>query len=297
MENLVLKSFFVGLFVIAMLFISYYVYDYIQYQQSVESNQSDMSNGIDKMKDVYAQYSVVLNSLKEQQDQNRVLLDKLPTSDTSITAEFERMDSTSKNKIDEINSLLLKPKQDIEELQAKYKTTGDRIKRSNALQKKVKLLNDNNEILMRNVNLAAVDIMNIGSKLWQEINKINENNTQITTDTNHLHDRSAEINTQKNTLIHSRIKYRKEINKLVDSIVDINTYIRTLNKDISKQTNNFNDLRAVNVSTTRGISVLNTNYEDNNEDIQRITPNSKADWIEDKLGIKQRILLKLYLGL
>jgi 3-oxoacyl-[acyl-carrier-protein] synthase-3 len=25
-----------------------------------------------------------------------------------------------------------------------------------------------------------------------------------------------------------------------------------------------------------------------NEDIQRITPNSKADWIEDKLGIKQR---------
>ena len=270
MENLVLKSFFVGLFVIAILFIAYYIYDYMQYQQSVQSKQFDMTTGIEKMKDTYAQYSVVLNSLKEQQDQNRVLLDKLPTSDTSITAEFERMDSTSKNKIEEVNSLLLKQKKDIEELEAKYKITGDRIKRSNALQKKVKILNDNNEILMRQVNLAAIDINNIGSKLWQQINKINENNTQLTTDINHLHDRSVEINTQKIELIYSRIKYRKEVNKLVDSIVGINTYIRTLNEHISKQINNFNDLRAINVSTTRGVSVLNTNYEDNNQDIQRM---------------------------
>ena len=270
MENLVLKSFFVGLFVIAILFIAYYIYDYIQYQQSVQSKQHDMSTGIDKMRDLYTQYSVVLNSLNEQQEQNRVLLDKLPTSDTSITAEFERMDFTSKNKIEELRPFIVQQKKEIEELQAKYKTSGNRIKRSNALQKKVKLLNDNNEILMRNVNLAAVDIKNIGSKLWQEINKINENNTQITSDTNHLHDRSAEINTQKIALIHSRMKYRKEVNKLVDSIIDINTYIRTLNDDISKQTNNFNDLRAINVSTTRGVSVLNTNYEDNNQDIQRI---------------------------
>ena len=287
MNNVIVKSGLMLVFIILLILVAYAVYEYVQYQQGMHDDRSMTRRTIKDFDSKYKSFIKMLKAIIAQNKDNQLKLSQLSSEDTYIASQIKEKDKVIQRKISELDESLKQHGEDIENLDDEFKKLGDKIEKSKEIQGLIKTMRQKNNQLFGDLVMTSRQVTDTSSALWNAMTQVYNRYMKTTDNIEKLQKKTEENNKTKIDLVQKRLEFRGLMSSYIAEISDINRDIRDLNFHVGTQHDRFNELSQFVEINRTSIEGLYQNYNDNKSDIDRLNIElNEANLLRDQMSAR-----------
>ena len=285
MNNVIVKSGLMLVFIIILILLTYAVYEYVQYQQGMHNDRDMARRTIKDFDSKYKSFMKMLKAIIAQNKDNQIKIAQLSSEDTYISAQIKEKDQVIQAKIAKLQESLSQHGGEIETLERQFDKLGNKIQKSKEIQALIKTMRQSNNQLFADLVMTSRQVTDTSSALWNALTQVFNRYLKTNDNIKDLQEKTVANNKTKIDLVQKRLEFRGLMSQYIAEISDINRDIRDLNFSVGTQHDRFQELTQLVNANRISIEALYENYENNKNDIEQLNAQlNEANILRDQMS-------------
>jgi len=295
MNNVIVKSGLMLVFIIILILLTYAVYEYVQYQQGMHNDRDMTRRTIKDFDSKYKSFIKMLKAIIAQNKDNQIKISQLSSEDTYISEQIKEKDQVIQAKIAKLQESLAQHGGEIETLERQFDKLGNKIQKSKEIQALIKTMRQSNNQLFADLVMTSRQVTDTSSALWNALTQVFNRYLKTNDNIKDLQKKTVANNKTKIDLVQKRLEFRGLMSQYIAEISDINRDIRDLNFSVGTQHDRFQDLTQLVNANRISIEALYENYENNKNDIEQLNAQlNEANILRDQMSDRLNAIRDAY---